>query len=70
MVEMNWAETTAPTAPMASSPATRAIALLTPEAIPARCSSTEPSTAAVSGATVIESPSAKPTTAAGSTWVT
>ena len=49
----------------ASSPATRAIALLTPEAIPALCSSASASTVAVSGATVADSPSEK-TSSAGS----
>ena len=39
-VEANWAEITAPSTAIASSPATRAIALLTPDAIPAWCSST------------------------------
>ena len=44
-------------------PATRAIALLTAEAIPALCSSASESTVAVSGATTIASPSAKITSA-------
>jgi len=61
----NDAATAAPTAAVPSSPATRAIALFTPEAMPASCS--EPaSTAVVSGATVIASPSAN-TSCAGST---
>ena len=57
--EENCAATTAPIAAVASSPATRAIALLTAEAIPALPSSASASTAAVSGATVIDSPSEK-----------
>ena len=55
----NWAATTAPSAATASSPATRAMALLTPDAMPALCSSASASTVAVSGATVAESPSEK-----------
>ena len=55
--EENDAETTAPSAATASRLATRAIALLTPEAMPALCSSASASTVAVSGATVAESPS-------------
>ena len=51
--------TTAPTAAIAIRLATRAIALFTPDAIPALCSSASASTVAVSGATVIASPSAK-----------
>ena len=50
----------------ASSPATRAMALLTPEAIPAWLSDRAARTAAVSGATVIARPTPK-TTTAGST---
>ena len=49
----------------ADSPATRAIALLIAEAMPASVSSASASTVAVSGATVIESPSEK-TSSAGS----
>src|SRR5438874_1773261 len=52
------AETSAPTTAIATSPATRATALLTPEAIPAWCCSTDDSTVAVSGATVADRPSA------------
>ena len=47
----------APTAAIVTSADTRAIALLTPEAIPALRSSASASTVAVSGATVIDSPS-------------
>ena len=57
---------TAPSAAIASSPATRATALLMPDAIPALCSSASASTVAVSGATVIASPSAN-TSRPGST---
>ena len=57
--EENCAATTAPIAAVASRLATRAIALLTAEAIPALPSSASASTAAVSGATVIDSPSEK-----------
>ena len=57
MSRLICAETIAPIAAIASSPATRAIALLTPEAMPALCSSASASTVAVSGATVIDSPS-------------
>ena len=53
----------APTAAVPSRPATRAIALLTPEAIPACEVSAPASTAAVSGATVIDSPSANTSSA-------
>ena len=56
-VELNWVEMTAPIAAIAIRPATRATALLTPEAIPAFHSSASDSTAAVSGATVEASPS-------------
>ena len=59
----------APTAAVASRPATRAIALLTAEAIPALDSSAAASTVAVSGATVIDSPSEK-TSSGGSTSAT
>ena len=52
----NWPATTAPSAATASSPATRAIALLTPDAMPALCSSASASTVAVSGATVGRQP--------------
>ena len=55
--ELNCAATTAPIAATASRPATRAIALLMPEAMPALDSSASASTVAVSGATVSESPS-------------
>ena len=55
----------APTAAVQSKPAMRATALLTPEAIPASCSAPA-NTAAVSGATVIDSPSEN-TTRPGST---
>ena len=57
--EVNCAETTAPSAAIASTPATRATALLTPEATPTWRSSTESSTVVVSGATVIDSPRPK-----------
>ena len=62
------AETTAPSAATASSPAIRAIALFMPEAIPALRSSASASTAAVSGATVATSPAEK-TISAGSSSV-
>ena len=61
--EPNEAAIAAPTAAVPSSPATRAIALLTPEAIPACERSAPASTAAVSGATVIDSPSANTSSA-------
>ena len=61
--EPNCAETTAPMAATASSPATRAIALLMPDAMPAFDSSASASTVAVSGATVSESPSEKSSSA-------
>ena len=48
-VDENCTATTAPSAAIPSSPATRATALLTPEAIPAWRSSTPASTAAVTG---------------------
>ena len=64
--DVNVAATTAPSAAIASRPATRAIALLMPEAIPALDSSASASTVAVSGATVIASPSEK-TSSPGST---
>ena len=67
-VEANWAETTAPRAAIASTCATLATALLTPEATPTWRSSTESSTVVVSGATVIDSPSPK-SSIAGSTSV-
>ena len=63
MVAPNWPATTAPRAATASSPATRAMALLTPEAMPALLSSASASTVAVSGATVADSPSAKSSSA-------
>ncbi|MEY2514043.1 MAG: hypothetical protein QOJ89_1401 [bacterium] len=50
------AASTAPSAATPSSPAARAIALLTPEAMPACSSSASASTVAVSGATVAERP--------------
>ena len=53
---MNCAEITAPTAAMASRPATLATALLMPDAMPALDSSASDSTVAVSGATVADSP--------------
>ena len=56
--EPNEAATTAPTPAIAMRLATRAIALFTPEAMPALLSSASASTVAVSGATVIDSPSA------------
>ena len=68
-VEANCAETTAPMAATASRPATRAIALLIPEAMPALDSSASASTVAVSGATVADSPTEK-TSSAGSRSVT
>ncbi len=67
--ELNDAATTAPTAAIATSPATRAIALLTPEAIPALLSSASASTVEVSGATVIDRPSPN-TSSPGSTSLT
>ena len=60
------AETIAPTAAIAISPATRAIALLTAEAMPAFDSSASASTVAVSGATVIDRPSANSSSAGSS----
>ena len=54
-----WAEITAPSTAIASSPATRETPLLTPEAIPTRRSETESSTVAVSGATVADKPEAE-----------
>ena len=48
--------TTTPTTAIASRPATRAMALLTPDAMPACCGSAPPRTVAVSGETVIASP--------------
>ena len=65
----NCAATTAPSAATPNSPATRAIALLIPEARPALCSSASASTVAVSGATVIVSPNEN-TSSAGSSSVT
>ena len=59
----NEAATTAPTAATATRPATRAIALFIPEAMPAFESSASASTVAVSGATVIDSPSPKSSSA-------
>ena len=59
---------TAPTDAVASSDATRATALLMPEAMPAFCSSASARIAAVSGATVIDSPSEN-TTIPGSTSI-
>ena len=61
----NCDEMTAPTAAMAISPAIRAIALLTPDAIPALDSSASERTAAVNGATVHARPKEK-TSRAGS----
>ncbi len=61
--------TIAPTIAMPSSPATRATALLMPLAMPALLSSTSASTVAVSGATVIDSPTPK-ITSGGSRSVT
>ena len=61
----NCDEMTAPSAAMAISPAIRAIALLTPDAIPALDSSASERTAAVSGATVHARPKEK-TSSAGS----
>ena len=58
---MNVAATTAPVAAMARRPATRATALLTPDAIPAFDSSAPARTVAVSGATVIARPIEKTT---------
>ena len=52
-MELNCAEMIAPTAAIAIRLATRAIALFTPEAIPALDSSASDRTAAVSGATTI-----------------
>ena len=57
--EPNADATTAPTAAIAIRLATRAIALFTPEAMPALCSSASASTVAVSGATVMASPTEK-----------
>ena len=51
--------TAAPTTAIPSRPATRATALLTPLAIPASLSPASASTVAVSGATIIESPTEK-----------
>ena len=65
----NCAAITAPSAATPSSPAARAIALLTPEAMPAFSSSASASTVAVSGATVADSPSEN-TSSAGSSSVT
>lgn len=48
--------TTTPIAATATSSATRATALFTPDAVPALRSSTPASTAAVRGATVIDNP--------------
>jgi hypothetical protein len=67
--ESNCAESAAPRTAIARSPATREIALFTPDAIPALCSSTAFRTVVVSGATVAASPRPK-TTSAGSTSVT
>src|SRR5436190_2306090 len=67
-VDAKCAETTAPRTAIAISPATRATALLTPDAIPALCSSTAFRTVVVSGATVAERPSPN-MTSAGSTSV-
>ena len=66
---MNAADTTAPSAAIASSPATRATALFTPDATPERFWSASLSTVAVSGATVTARPSPK-SVIAGSTSVT
>jgi hypothetical protein len=63
---VNCPATTAPIPAIASSPAMRAIALLTPEAMPAFDSSASDSTVAVSGATVSVRPSEK-TISPGST---
>jgi hypothetical protein len=63
------ADTTAPSAAIAIRPATRAIALLTADAMPAFDSSASASTVAVSGATVIDRPTEK-TSSAGSSCVT
>jgi hypothetical protein len=52
-----------PRAAMARRPALRETAVLTPEAIPAWRCSTAPSTAVVSGATLIDIPSPKSTMA-------
>ena len=57
IVLANCAAHTAPTAATASSPATRATALFTPEAMPEWWGGAPASTVAVSGATVSESPS-------------
>ena len=46
---------------MASNPAARDTALLTPDATPAWCASTDPMTAVVSGATVVPIPSPRTT---------
>jgi hypothetical protein len=56
---LNCAATTAPSAATHIRVATRAIALLTAEAMPALCSSASASTVAVSGATVQDNPSEK-----------
>ena len=66
---VNCAATIAPIAATPSRLATRAIALLTPDAIPALCSSASARTVAVSGATVSDSPREK-TSRPGSTSVT
>lgn len=67
--ERNCAATTVPTAAMATSAATRAMALLTPEAIPAWRSSTAASTVAVTGVATSTIP--KPSTVtAGRTALT
>ena len=58
----------APTTAIPSRPATRATALLTPLAIPASLSPASASTVAVSGATIIESPTEK-TSSGGSSSV-
>ena len=62
MLEPNWAEMTTPSTAIASRPATRAIPLLAPEAMPTWRSSTESSTVAVSGATVAARPRLKTST--------
>jgi hypothetical protein len=61
-VELNCAATAAPTAAIATKPATRDTALFTPDATPACCASAPPSTAAVSGATVTAIPKPKTST--------
>src|SRR5581483_6821671 len=58
--------TAAPTTAIPSSPATRATALLTPLAMPASFSCTSASTVAVSGATIIDSPTENPSTGGSS----